>query len=280
MAQYTLTIDIPNAQDIKQIVNGAVLPKITQAVQAVACQAQANWQRAVYDAKLWSGEKTPYMASIKVEMTGPFSAVVSSDYQYAAEIETGRPAKDLKKILDTSSKVRRTKDGRRFLVIPMRHNTPGNDAHAPAMPPAVGALALKLSHSSVTGSGMRPAGEVTILSPKSGMQAARKQTPYLSDRKTSKTYMVAKNQTAWGDRLTPQMLSGQSKSDQKKYAGMVRMKEATGGSTYLTFRIMMEGSTGWVVPAKPGLFLVKKVADELQPQADAVLAEAFKRSQN
>jgi len=277
MAQYTFTIDIPNALEVKQIVNGAMLPKITQAVEAIAYRAQANWQRAVYDARLWTGEKTPYMASIKVDMTGPFSAVVSSDYQYADEIETGRPARDLKKMLDTSSKVRRTKDGRRFLVIPIRHNTPGNDAHAPSMPPAVGKLALKLSHSSVTGSGTRPSGEITLLSPKSGMQVAAKQTHYLSNHKTGKTYMVNKSQTAWGDRLTPQMLSGQSKADQKKYAGMVRMKESTGGSNYLTFRIMMEGSTGWVVPAKPGLFLAKKVADQLQPQADAVLAEVFRR---
>lgn len=278
MTHYTFSIDIPHARDVQKIVNGAVLPKVTQAVQAIACQAQANWKRAVYDARLWSGEKTPYIESIAVRMTGPFSAVVSSDYRYADEIENGRPARDLKKMLDTSAKVRRTKDGRRFLVIPMRHNTPGNDAHAPSLPPAIGKLALDLSRSSVTGSGARPSGETTILSLKTGMTAAKKQTPYLSDRKTHQTYMVGNSQYAWGERMTPQMLSGQSKADRKKYAGMVRMKNATGGSSYLTFRIMMERSAGWVVPAKPGLFLAKKVVDELQPQADAVLTGAFKDS--
>lgn len=277
MAEYTFSIDIPSPQDVQKIVNGTVLPKIRQAVEAIANQAKFNWQRAVYDARLWSGEKTVYMASITMEMTGPFSAVVRSDYQYADEIDNGRPAKDLKKMLDTSSKVRRTKDGRRFLVIPMRQNTPGNDALAPSMPPEIGKLALNLSASNVTGSGTRPAGEITIISRKSGMQASTHQTPYLSDRKTGKTHMVANNSYAWGQRMTPAMLHGQSKSDQRKYAGMVRMKEASGGSTYLTFRVMMEGSPGWIVPAKPGLHLVKKVVDELQPLADAALTEAFKR---
>jgi hypothetical protein len=87
--------------------------------------------------KVSTGEKEPYMASIAMQMTRPFSAVVSTDYKYADEIETGRPAKDLKQMLNTSPKVRRTKDGRRFLVIPMRHNTPGNGALAPSMPKAV-----------------------------------------------------------------------------------------------------------------------------------------------
>jgi hypothetical protein len=278
MAQYTFTIDIPRPDDVAKIVNSAVLPRITQAVEAIANQARYNWQRAVYDARLWSGEKTPYMESITMRMTGPFSAVVESDYQYADEIETGRPTRDLKKMLDTSTKVRRTKDGRRFLVIPMQHNTTANDAHAPPMPPAIGKIVAGLAHSSVTSSGTRPAGEVTLISPKTGMQAADKQSPYLSSHKTGKTYLVPKHDYAWGERIKPSMLKGQSAADKKKYAGMVKMKEASGGSSYLTFRVMMEGSSGWVVPAKPGLYLAKKVVDDLQPLADKALAEAFKRT--
>ncbi len=278
MTQYTFTLDLPSADEVSKIINSAVLPKVTQAVEAIANQVRTNWQRAVYDARLWSGEKNPYMASITMQMTGPFSAVVSSDYRYAEEIETGRPARDLKRMLDTSPKVRRTLDGRRFLIIPMRHNTTGSDAHAPSMPEAIGQLAANLKHSTVTGSSQRPAGQLTILSAKTGMSAAKKQTPFLSSHSNQSAYLVNQSHYQWGERIKPAMLRDQSKADQRKYAGMVRMKESTGGSTYMTFRVMMEGSNGWVVPAKPGLYLAKKVVDELQPLAETAIQEAFKRN--
>jgi len=278
MTQYTFSLDLPSNDDIKKIVNGAVLPRITQAVHAIAQQARINWQDAVMHARLWSGEKVPYIASIKMEMTGAFSAVVSTDYKYADEIENGRPPRDLKKMLDTSNKVRRTKDGRRFLVIPLRHNVPGSSALAPTMPTDVYQMAKGLSASSVTGSGTRPSGEVTILSPKAGMRTARTQTPYLSHIKSGSHYLVNKSSYAWGERLTPAMLHGQSKAEQQKYAGMTRFRTSTGGSSYLTFRIMMEGATGWIVPAQPGQYLAKKVADELAPLAEKAVTEALKRS--
>jgi hypothetical protein len=59
---------------------------------------------------------------------------------------------------------------------------------------------------------------------------------------------------------------------------MARFKTSTGGSSYLTFRIMMEGSTGWIVPAQPGKYLAKNVADALEPLAEKIVAEALKRS--
>ena len=278
MTQYTFSLDLPSNDDIKKIVNGAVLPRVTQAVHAIAQQARVNWQDAVMHARLWSGEKVPYVASIKMEMTGAFSAVVSTDYKYADEIENGRPPRDLKKMLDTSSKVRRTKDGRRFLVIPFRHNAPGSDALAPAMPTAVYQMAKGLSASSIIGSGTRPSGEVTILSRKTGMRATSAHSPYLSHIKSGGHYLVNKSSYAWGDRLTPAMLHGQSKVDQGKYAGMTRFKTSTGGSSYLTFRVMMEGSAGWMIPARQGQFLAKKVADDLAPLTEKCVMEAFKRS--
>jgi hypothetical protein len=278
MTQYTFSLDLPSNGDIKKVVDGAVLPRITQAVHAIAQQARVNWQEAVMQARIWSGEKIPYVASIKMEMTGALSALVSTDYKYADEIETGRPPRDLKKMLDTSSKVRRTKDGRRFLVIPMRHNTPGSEALAPAMPTDVYQMAKGLSASSVTGSGTRPSGEVTILSNKRGMRAANTQTPYLSHIKSGGHYLVNKSSYAWGGRLTPAMLQGQSKVNQQRYAGMTRFKTSTGGSSYLTFRIMMEGSPGWVIPAQPGKFLARQVVNSLAPVVGKIITEALKHS--
>jgi hypothetical protein len=110
-----------------------------------------------------------------------------------------------------------------------------------------------------------------------GMVAAPVQTPYLSHPASRKAYLVPQAQYQWGGRLTRAMLKDEAPAVRKRYAGMVRMANATGGSTYLTFRTMQEGSTGWIVPAQPGLLIAKGVAEHLQPVATAAIEEAMRR---
>jgi hypothetical protein len=59
-------------------------------------------------------------------------------------------------------------------------------------------------------------------------------------------------------------------------AGMVRM-QTNGGSRYLTFRVMSENSTGWIIPAKPGSYIAKHVADSLQRSAEVDMPAAISR---
>lgn len=280
---YSISIPVSAQMEMAGIINAKIMPMVSQAVQAIAQVTSERWQEEVLAARgIWSVEKDAYAQSISWKTTGDFSAVVEATYKYASEIETGRPPKDLKRMLDTSSKVRRTIKGKRFLVIPMRKNTPGNTAHAQAMPAAVHDLASNLAASKILGQGQRPSGEVTVLSPKTGMHAAPVQTPYLSNPKTRQASMVNANKYAWGGRITAGMLkaAGLPKEDVKRYAGMVRMSTSTPGggksSSYLTFRVMMEGSSGWIVPAKPGLYIAKKVAEEMQPKAVKAIGAAVK----
>jgi hypothetical protein len=278
---YKITFAAGAKLELSAGINAQVVPLLAQAVRAVAQQTAIDWQKAVYQAKLWSGEKDAYAQSIKWQMTGDLSAVVEAEYKHAAEIETGRGPRDLKKMLDTSNKVRRTKDGRRFLVIPMRHNTPGNTAHANAMPVAVHSLASAMAPSRVVSTGQRPSGEVTNLSPKSGMSAASKQSPYLSNPKTKQSSMVAARKYAWGGRLTMGALKGAGldAATARRYAGMVKFPDGSGGHSHMTFRIMMEGATGkWVIPAQPGKFLARDVAQAMQPKAEAAFAAAVKKT--
>lgn len=277
---YKITFSVGAKLDIVAGINAQVLPLLNQAVRAVAQQTAIDWQKAVYQAKLWSGEKDAYAQSIKWEMTGDFSAVVATDYKHAGEIETGRGPRDLKKMLDTSQKVRRTTDGRRFLVIPMRHNTPGNGALAKAMPQAVHGLASAMAPSRVVGSGQRPSGEVTMLSPKAGMHPVAKQSPYLSNPKTKQAATVAARKYAWGGRLTVGALKGAGldAATAKRYAGMVKFPDGSGGHSHMTFRVMMEGSRGWIIPAQPGKYLARDVVQAMQPKASAAFAAAVKKT--
>lgn len=285
LINYQITFSGAAQAELSAGINAKVLPLLNQAVRAIAAQTSADWKEAVYRAKLWSVEKDAYAQSIKWEMTGDFSAYVSTDYKHASDIETGRPPRDLKKMLDTSLKVRRTEGGKRFLVIPFRHNTPGNAAHSKAMPGAVYNLAKSMTPSRVLSTGQRPSGEVTHLSPKTGMHPSSKQTPFLSNPKTKQASMVASRKYAWGGRLTAAMLkdAGLSKTEAKRYAGMVKMDATTPGgsksSSYMTFRIMMDGQTNkWIVPAQPGQYLARNVAQAMQPKAEAAFKAAVKKS--
>lgn len=266
---FKISFDPGALLDMSGIVNRQVLPLLNQAVRAVAQQTAIDWQKEVMTAKLWSGEKDQYVKSIQWSMAGDFSAVVESDYKYAAEIEDGRPPRDLKRMLDTSSKVRRTEDGRRFLVIPMRHNM------AKLQSAGLYDAAKALAPSSIISQTQRASGEVTKLSPTTGMSKSARQTAFLSSTATKSAMHVNQNIYAWGQKL--------SKADagaHKWAEGMRRFDTSTPGggksSAYLTFRIMIEGSSGWVVPAQPGLHLARKVTDAMGPKAHAAFAGAIK----
>lgn len=277
--KISFSFDLGDTLDIQGIVNKQVFPLLNQAVRAVANQTALNWQANIYKAKLWSGEKDAYAKTISWRMTGDFSAVVETDYRYAEDIESGRPARDLKKMLFSSLKVRRTEDGRRFLIIPMRHNM------SKLQDAGLYEMASELSASTIVGQSMRPSGEVTQFSPTSGMNAApaRAQTPFLSNATTKKAMMVNKNHYAWGDRLSRSAMkaAGIPAATRSWAAGMTRFDTSTGGaksSAYLTFRIMMEGSQGWVVPAQPGQNIAANTAQAMQPKATSAFAEAIKRT--
>lgn len=271
MAEYKLSVDLGPILTQNWQISQAVFPLVGQAVKAVAEEGAYRWKSAVMKAKLWpDGEKNPYVESIKWQMIGPFTAEISTDFRLAGEIETGRPAKDLKRMLQTSKKTRLVTGGvhkgQKYLIIPFRHNVPtpsGEGAHAPQMPPSIYAKAKVLSPSKLLPPG-------SIKSPQ---------------RLSASGHMVPQYSYKWGGSL-PEGLAPKLKSHHKTdiYAGMVRFDTSTGlrgspnkkakSSAYLTFRVMGEWSTGWVVKPRPGLFLAKGVAEGLQPVLEAAVGQA------
>lgn len=256
MSQFPISVDLsPMLASLQQAVDEKVLPRLHQAVRAVAQQTQINWIEAVQRARLWQGERDDYALSIDMRMTGPFTAEVWSAYRHAEEIESGRPARDLKRMLDTSHKVRTTKEGKRFLIIPFRHNTPGMIAHANPMPDHIYAAAKELAPSRIVGQTRRLSGTGAM------------------DIKTHKFLTVNQNLYQWGQKLKV------DKSD-KRYAGMYRFDTSAGrgrSSAYLTFRVMMEGSPGWIIKAQAGKWIAKGVAEAMQPLAEQAFNEAVRR---
>lgn len=260
---YSIRVDLSDLLGANSALVQQVLPNISAAVQMVAEEAATRWKSGIMKARMWSGEKQPYIDSIKWTMTGPFEAEVTTDYKLAGEIETGRPSRDLKRALQTSNKTRVVQNGphkgQRYLLIPFRHNTPtqsGEGAHAPQMPSHVYALARQLAPSRVLAPGsVKPA-----------------------TRLSATGHMVPQHSYKWGGRLpaglTPKLKTSHH-SD--RHAGMVRMDTSSGkqkSSAYLTFRVMGEWSSGWVVGPREGLYLAKNVADGLQSVLEDAIGQA------
>lgn len=264
MSRYRLSVDLGQLLAANSAISQAIFPLVSQAVRAVAEEGAYRWKSAVMKAKLWpEGEKAPYVESIRWQMIGPLTAEITTDFKYAGEIETGRPPKDLKRMLQTSHKVRAVASGKhagqRYLVIPFRHNTPsqsGDGAYAPQMPSEVYAIAKRLVASYVL-----PPGTVNP-----------------AKRMSASGHLVAQHSYKWGGRLQSGLvpkLQPHHKSD--PYAGMVRFDTSSGrskSSAYLTFRIMGEWSNGWVIGPRPGLYLAKGVADSLHGVLEEAVGEA------
>ena len=261
---FSIKIDLGSVMDAGRVISSAVLPRVHEAIGAIADQAQKNWANAVMKAPgIWSEEKKLYASSIKWSYVGDFHARVTTDYAKAAEIEHGRPARDLKLMLNTSMKVRTSQKGKRYLIIPFQHNVPGSSALAPSMPEDVYQIAAQLAPSRVTGMGRRLSGTGAW------------------DVGTRQPATVPQRQYEWGGRLEAQMVQGLTGQQIRRYQGMVRFDVQGQGamrrSSYLTFRVMSEDSKGWIVPAKPGLNIVQNVVNGLNPVAERVIAEAVKR---
>jgi hypothetical protein len=257
MAEFKISVDLSDVISASRgIIIAEIFPLLNQAVRAVAQQTRIDWLESVERAKLWRGEKDAYKTTIQWQMINDFEALVWADYKYSEEIETGRPQKDLKRMLNTSLKVRASKKGSRYLIIPFQHNTPSANATGKAMPEDIYAMAKGLSPSSIIGQTQRLSGTGAY------------------DIKSRKRLTVNQNIYKWGGSLNGDSVG-------RNYAGMRRFDTSGGGprhSTYLTFRIMSERSNGWIVPAKPGLFLAKTVAEAMQPRAEKVFQEAIKQS--
>ena len=246
---------------------------LSAAVERMMLHAQSLWKSYAMGAPLPDGNRVSprtgaYAKSIISAMTGDFSGEVSSDLPYARVVEDGAPARDMKRMLDSSIKVRLSKKGKRYLIIPFRHGTPGTVGMGTPMPEAV--------HDIVSGAGFTPSRVTGMGTRASGTGAW--------DIKTRAPMQVPQRRYLWGDRLKIDQIhsAGVTGQTAQRMAGMVKFQNSGGKgggkhTQYLKFRVMTEDSPGWLVPAQPGKHVAKQVADEIRPMAGAMFAEAVRR---
>ncbi|MFZ4479686.1 MAG: hypothetical protein ACOYNZ_07315 [Rhodoferax sp.] len=249
-----------NAGALFRGLNNQIKQAMADALEMTARNAQSEWQEAALRAKAISADfKDRYSNSVKYEVNRDrLTARIFSDDPMATPIETGMPARDMKKALDTSIKVRAAKQGphagQRYLIIPMRANSPGNNALAQDMPPAVYRQARQLAPSTVRG----------MIPMRSGLNA--------SDVRTKGPLMTMRSTYNWGGRL------GNGPDVPKRFRGMYRFNTSSGNQTsskFLSFRVMGEWSPGWIQPARPGQFIVRGVAEHTKDMLAFNIADAI-----
>ncbi len=240
----------------------ALFPNQARAIQGLAQLTQRRWLEYASGARpLGTGQlhsaTGAYLSSIKIEEEGALRYVIYSDDPKAAFIEEGFPSFDLKKMLATSHKARTTKDGRKYLVVPFRHKMPSAGALGVVMPQEAQQwwLAQDRRSSVVTG-------HYRERSVQDGV------TP------------VTRNTYQWGDRMTRADVQGMGLEPDSalgsRLVGMVRFQhnEDRGGS-YVTFRVMVEGGKGWLVPARAGQWPARAAFEWAQGQYEALMRVAL-----
>lgn len=273
MPEFRIGIEVGHLLPMGAPLGPELFPNLAYAVQQVAQRGQAVWMGYAGGDPLPGGEVIhsrtgAYLRSIQLVQTGAFSAEIFSELPYARIVEEGAPARDMKRMLDTSMKVRVSKSGKRYLIIPFRWGTHGAVGMGKnVMPQSTHDLwrdpASALTPSRVTGMGKRVSGTGA------------------HDVKTRSPYLVPQRQYHWGGRLTAQMLhaSGVHGQAAKRMAGMVNFKKPAGEgggshSQFLTFRVMVEGSSGWLAPAQPGKYPARTTADKIRPVAQKAFGKA------
>lgn len=264
MSQYAIGVEleIPGNAPI----TADVFQNLAAAVRHVTLLAHQEWSEYALGKQLPNGmvirnRTGQYAQSLMMRETGPFSGEVFSALHYAKYIEEGSPAHDMKKMLDSSVKVRLTKDGRRYLIIPIRHdkyNTPDD----------VMSWWSNKRTSSVIGTFKRLSGTGAY------------------NIQTRKLVTVPGWRYSWGDRLNKNDLAGLgiAGATAKRLQGMVKMVNpggAAGGgakkgshSQLMTFRVMVEGSKGWMAKATPGKYPARTVSESIKPLAEDLFRAA------
>jgi hypothetical protein len=240
-----------------------LFPTVAKVCEEYALLHQAQWQTYAAGGVMPNGKRLKnrtgeYLRSIDLVQKGTFSWVCQSTLPYAKMIEEGAPAFDMHRYLQTSAKVRISQKGRRYLIIPFRHGTPGTVGFSSVMSPEVYKMARALAPSRIT--------SVLRLPNQIGLYEISTRQPLL----------IPRNTYHWGNRL-PAGLGPKKHAHHKTdlYAGLVRMKTEGGGTQYMTFRVMSEGSGGWIQPAKAGQYPNKQIANQLEaPFKQAVQAAA------
>ena len=281
MPTFRIGVDVGAMIPDGSPLSAELFPVLSEAVRVVSETAWRTWQDYAAGETMPNGKQIKirsgtYLRSIALRQLGPFDAEVYSDLPYAKSIEEGTRERDLHDMLGSSLNTRRTKDGRRYLIIPFRWFSSGSVASDNQMPQSIQNWWKSETPSHIIGHSWRESGTHAV--------AFRNLTTGTYRQSRGDILEVRKRRYTWGARLDKDTISaaGVTGKNADRMAGMVNFRKprAKGGgshSQYMTFRVMVEGGKGWKVPAREGMWPARTTADQLRPDAERIFGEAVKR---
>ena len=239
-----------------------------------------------------------YARGIEEGMIYPFgkdrlSVAVINQSPHAKYVEEGTSPYDMKQMLLTSNQVRISKEGKRYMIIPMKHQTPGNEATGPAMPRSVYNIAKNLVATQTVGSYKTPSIQTRGLSLKEKVLFGQTNKPLAVS--ASGAPMAVRSSYLWGGKVAgmgdlgrrTQLNAGLRIPGAEKqpvdytwksspYENMYKMAQA-GHTQYITFRTMSEVSPGWIRPGMPAMRIAAQTAERVTPEIVRMVQDAWYR---
>lgn len=286
---------------IERVLNEA--SQLKEAVRVAGDQFAYEWTKT---ASVKLRQKNDYIAGIANGINYPADEdglvyKIRHTDKVATYLENGYGAFDMKKMLDTSPHIKISKEGRRFLIIPFKHGTPGSKIHP--MPEEVFKQAKELKYSSVIGTksegsiqGFKTINDAIFLREMGTSKVERRVYDWAGKEGRLDINYPLKRST-W---KVHQLNEGTSKQravasiphTTNIYQGMVRFQanpsiarqtiQLAGHSipltnetdnygnygVYMTFRVMVEGSAKWI---HPGLRAMNILGETIERTKESVL---------
>lgn len=241
-----------------QMTSQKIFPRTFKAYKMSAQLIQYTWKSYAMGSTIKGSAhkiknpKGSYARSIKMLKFAPLGWEISSDNPIAKYLEDGTKEYDMKNTHPYGKRSRMGKNGDPYLIIPLRHGTPGSKSNAP-MPEQVYERIRAMSQEGIIKS--------STISPERG-----KEENFWGD-------MIKRAEYNWGSRLTGM--------DDENLEGMMVMdvpsgKEA-GRSTYLTFRIISVNSPAhkWIQKARPAMNITKYVVNNTRPIIEELIKKGL-----
>lgn len=193
---------------------------------------------------------------------------------YARILEDGHQGYHLPERINWSGpNVRTSKDGRRYLIIPFRHYTPGSKAGGTSTMRARSQMSKEVyfdAKQALVGNRATPAA-----------RAARERLEAAGPR-LSRAYSIPTFPTAL--RRRAELEEGRPGYTHRAgpYAGLTRRVQRTAGggeqgAGFFTFRALTEDSVGWHIPAFPGYHAAARTVDAVRDDVRELVGDAVRQ---
>jgi len=215
-----------------------------------------------YAQGIQNGAKYPYS-------NDPLHFRIEHQSPHAYWLENGYDSFDMKKMLESSIKVRINKNGKRYLIIPFRHGNPDSTTFK-AMPEEIYEKAKTLKQSKIIGTY------------KEGVVQGAKSFGEAETMRVNNPDRIKRNLYRWGGKLetggdTYKIYDGMVRFDSNPNTARGILAKVTSKfihnsnnnkpySTYLTFRVMSEDSTGWIHPAQKPMNILGETMQRVEGQ--------------